>query len=454
MTQPPDLSDMRPAGIRRRGFLGAMLAAGAAPMFIPARLLGAEAPSRLLRIGCIGTGRMGIGNMVSAIGLGDRYGTRIVAVCDVDRIRAGAARDRADARAREIHGDSRDGVSIHHDYRELLARDDIDGVIISTPDFAHAHGAIAAARAGKGIYLEKPLTYTIAEGIELVKAVRKHGVVLQTGSQQRSSVYFHRVCWLARNGRIGEIREIEVFTPTDGGHGNPEPMPVPENLDYPGWMGPTTDEPYTEDRCHPQGASNIGRRPGWMQITKYCLGNVCNWGAHNYDIAQWALGTDFDSGPVEIQAEGEFPERGLFDVHTNYTGLARYANGVVLKSSAGSGGLVRITGSDGWLEAERNRFSASDRALLREKPEGGIELATAGNHIGNFLECLRSGEDPIAPVEVGHRSNTVCVLHHIAMKTGRTIRWDPASERILDDPEASAMLDREYRPGHELPVDT
>ena len=436
--------------IPRRGFLAAMLAAGAAPMIVPARLLGAQAPSKTLRLGSIGTGRMGTGNMVTAIGLGKKHGSQVVAVCDVDRIRAEAARETAETKGREIHGDKHDKIRVHHDYRELIARDDIDGVFICTPDFAHAHVAIAAARAGKGIYLEKPLTYTIPEGQALVKAVRKHGVVLQTGSQQRSSVYFHRVCWLARNGRIGEIREIEVFTPLDKGEGDATPMTVPDNLDYLAWMGPTTDAPYTEDRCHPQGADKIGRRPGWMQISDYCRGNVCNWGAHNYDIAQWALGTDLDSGPVEIQAEGDFPERGLFDVHTRYSGVARYANGVILKSGTGKGGLIRITGSEGWLEVERGGFKAGNPALLREKPEGGIELATSSNHIGNFIDCLRSGKDPVAPVEAGHRSNTICVLHHLAMTTGRTIKWDPVGESILDDPATAAMLHRKYRDGFQL----
>jgi len=453
MIQPPTPSGSRPPGIRRRGFLGAMLAAGAAPMFIPARLRGADAPSKLLRIGCIGTGRMGAGNMLNAIAFGRRQPVRVVAVCDVDRRRAEITREMAESRSREIHGEGIDAVRIHHDHRELLARDDIDGVIISTPDFSHAHIALEAAKAGKGIYLEKPLTYTVAEGQALVKAVRNHGVVLQTGSQQRSSTHFHRVCWLARNGRIGTIREIEVFNPQDSGRGRTEPMPVPENLDYARWMEPTTDEPYTEDRVHPQDDPKLSKRPGWLQVAKYCHGMVTGWGSHNYDIAQWALGTDVDSGPVEVKADGDFPDRGSFDVHTRYSGEARYANGVLVRSKSGPGGRVRITGSDGWLDVQRGRFSASDPEILRERPAGGIVLATSGNHMGNFLECLRSGTDPVAPVEVGHRSNTVCLLHHIAMKTGRAIRWDPASEEILDDSAAAAMLHRKYRDGFKLPAD-
>jgi myo-inositol 2-dehydrogenase / D-chiro-inositol 1-dehydrogenase len=444
----PDPSNSPPADSGRRGFLGAIIAAGVAPMFIPARVLGAEAPSKLLRIGCIGTGRMGSGNMRSAIGLGPKTGSRVVAVCDADRNRSGIAKTTAESRGRELHGDSFGEVRIHHDHRELLERDDIDGVIICTPDFSHASIALDAARAGKGIYLEKPLTYTIQEGRALVNAVRKHGVVLQTGSQQRSSMYFHRVCWLVRNGRIGTLREIEVSNPPDHGIGKATPMPVPDHLDYARWMAPTTDEPYTEDRVHPQ--ASLSARPGWLQIEKYCLGMITGWGAHTYDIAQWGLGTDFDSGPIEISAHGEFPDRGLFDVHTGYRAEALYANGVVMRSGSGKDGSTKFIGSDGWLYVERGKFEASDPAWLRERPEGGIELATSANHIGNFLECLRSGKDPVAPVEVGHRSNTVSVLHHIAMKLGRKIKWNPATEEIADDPAASAMLGREYCEGFSL----
>jgi predicted dehydrogenase len=444
-----DTPDHKP--IARRGFIATMLAAGAAPMFIPARLLGAEAPSKTLHLGCIGVGRMGAANLVGAIGLGKNHGSRVVAVCDVDRIRAEAARDKAEIMMREIHGANHGKVRIYPNYRELIANGDIDGVIISTPDFSHVHIALEAARAGKGIYLEKPLTYSIPEGQALVKAVRKHGVVLQTGSQQRSSLYFHRVCWLARNGRIGEIREIEVTLPLDSGHGSAAAAPVPENLDYTGWMGCTPDQPYTVDRCHPQGAKEINTRPGWMQISDYARGNVSNWGAHNYDMAQWALGTDHDSGPVEIQAVGDFPDRGLFNVHTRFTATARYANGAVLKSGSGNVGTVRITGSEGWLEVQRGGFKAGNPEILREQPTGGIELVTSPNHMGDFIDCLRSGKEPVAPVEVGHRTNSICILHHLAMVTGRTIKWDPASETVVDDPAAAAMLHRQYREGFELP---
>jgi len=444
------VSALPAARLSRRRFLGSIIAAGVAPMFVPSRLFGASAPGNILRIGCIGSGRMGFNDMRTAIGQGVECGSRIVAVSDVDRPRMAILKREGERLGRELHGDETAEISMHEDFRELLARKDIDGVIIATPDFAHAFIAIEAARAGKGIYLEKPLTFAIPEGQALVKAVRDHGIVLQTGSQQRSSIHFHRVCWLVRNGRIGTIKEIEVTNPLDSGVGNAAPMPIPEGLDYIAWMGPTTDEPYTEDRVHSQNDPNLSSRPGWLQIEKYCRGQVAGWGAHTYDIAQWGLGTDFNSGPVEITAEGEFPDRGLFNVHTTYSGTALYGNGVVMKSKNGTTGTIKFIGTDGWLSVKRGKFDASDPEILRENPEGGIQLATSNNHMGNFLQCLRSGKDPVAPVEVGHRSNTVSLLHYISMKTGRTIHWDPATEKIIGDPGADKLVECDCRPGFPL----
>ena len=433
---------LSPHELSRRSFIGTVLAAGVAPLFVPSRLLGEAAPSEVLRLGCIGTGRMGLGNMQAAISAGgDRY--RMVAVCDVD----GQRRAHAANTVRSRYGQDAE-VAEYEDYRELLARDDIDGVVISTPEHWHALIAIHAAQAGKGIYVEKPLTYTIPEGKALVKAVRKHGVVLQVGSQQRSDTHFHRACWLVRNGRIGKITEVMVQNPQDQGRGNPNPMPVPEHLNYDLWMGPTSEEPYTQDRVHPH--QGFGR-PGWLQIQKYCLGMITGWGSHMYDIAQWGLGTDQDSGPVEIKAEGDFPDRGLFDVHTRYSGEAVYANGVVMKSRSANAG-VRFIGEDGWIWVQRGGFEAHDQNVLRERPEGGIELPTSNNHMRNFLDCLRSGEDPVATVEGGHRTNTICFLHHVAMTLGRTIKWDPEREEIVGDAEADRLLQFQPRQGYALPA--
>jgi myo-inositol 2-dehydrogenase/D-chiro-inositol 1-dehydrogenase len=427
--------------MKRRAFLKTALFTTAAPTIIPSSVFGKDAPSNVLRLASIGVGRMGQGDMKSAMGVGGK-GVRLVAVCDVDSKRAADAADIV----KRHYGDDGE-VAQYGDFREVLTRDDIDGVTISTPDHQHAPIAVAAAKAGKDIYLQKPLTYSVGEGKALVEAVRENSVVLQTGSQQRSSVYFRTVCELVRNERIGKLQRIEVGVPTDKGIGSSVDMPVPSNLDYPMWLGPTPDAPYTEHRVHPR--SGYGR-PGWLQIDAYCHGMITGWGSHMYDIAQWAMGTDVDSGPVEIDARGEFPDRGLFDVHVGYSGEARYANGVTMVSSNGSPG-VKFIGSDGWLYVKRGGFDAHDRNVLREKiGEDGVQLYRSRNHMGNFLECMRTRKAPICPVEVGHRSNTICVLHHISMKLGRKIKWDPVKEEVVGDKEASAMLDYPHRKGWEV----
>lgn len=426
--------------MNRRSFIGAMLAAGSAPLIIPQRLLGADAPSNLLRIGCIGTGRMGFGNINSALGASGPTRSRLVAVCDVDLNRARQAKAHIDGRQGE--GDE---VAVFQDYGQMIESSNLDGVIISTPDFQHALMALACARAGLGMYLEKPLTYTVREGQALVKAVRENKVVLQTGSMQRSGERFHRVCWLVRNGRIGKLKEVRVQIPTDGGQAAFNPTEVPPHLDYDRWLGPAPFAPYSESRVHPQG--NRGR-PGFLQVEQYCLGMITGWGAHIYDIARWGIGPDVEAGPMEVTAKGDFPDRGVFDVHTNVDGEARLANGVVIKSSTARGHLNRFIGEDGWLSVHRGGFEASNPEILRERPSGGIELATSSNHMRNFLECLRTGADPVAPVEEGHRTNNLCVMHWIAMKLGRKIVWDPTKGDIVGDQEANRMLHYAYREGY------
>ena len=428
--------------ITRRRALAIGAAAIATPTLLARTAYALSAPSGILRIGCIGNGRMGRGDMQNTIyrGLGESVRSRVVAVCDLDASRARQAKELVESiYTKELGKEPFEPVTVYADFRELLARDDIDAVTISTPDHWHAIPAIAAAEAGKSIYLQKPLTYSVAEGKKLVAAVRKHGVVLQTGSQQRSSHYFRRTCELVRNGRIGTLHTVEVSLPTDSGVGHATPMDVPKNLDYEMWLGPTPEADYTEDRVHPRRGFD---RPGWLQVEAYCRGMITGWGAHMYDIAQWGLGTDTNSGPVEVQATGDFPDRGLFNVHTGYRGEALYANGVKLIGPAG----VKFVGEEGWIWVERGAMKPHDAKLLREKiGKDEIQLYQSKDHMINFLECARFGKEPICPVEVGHRSNTVCVLHHIAMKLGRKLRWDPATERFVGDAEANGLLDYPHR---------
>jgi len=428
--------------LSRRNFLKTT-AAAAAPMIVPARVLfGPQAPSAQMTFGCIGVGRQGRGDMQELIYRGLEAGARVVAVCDVNTHRRDDAQWLAEKTyAAELGRAAYKGVDAYDDFRELLARRDIDGVLIVSPDHWHGVQAVAAAEAGKDIYLEKPMTYTIPEGRRLIEAVRRNTRILQVGSQQRSSVYFRLAAEAVRNERIGTLRTIRVVLPVDQGKGDPTPMPVPRYLDYDHWMGPTAEAPFTEDRVHPLSSYE---RPGWMQIERYCHGMISNWGAHMIDSAQWGHGTD-DTGPVEIEAEGEFPDRGLFDVHTGFKGQAVFADGVRLIMESGEAG-VRFEGDRGWVQADRGQVKASDPSIFRRAPAGGeIKLPVSANHMRDFLEAVRNRRDPIAPVETGHRSNSICVLVHLAMTLKRRLKWDPKTETFPRDAEAARRLDYPHR---------
>lgn len=427
--------------MNRRTAVKLAAASLAAPYVITGRVSGAQAPSNIMRIGCIGTGRRGREVMRPFVhnGLSDATPARLAAVCDADSNRLAEAVEGIRAWHAEKNSEPLADIGAHADYRELLARPDIDAVIVTTPEHWHARISADAARAGKHIYVEKPMTYSLEEGRQLIKIVRESGVVLQVGSQQRSSEPFLRACEAVRNGRVGKLHTIRVQLPKDSGYGIDQPTSPPPNLDYAMWAGPTTQRPYTEHRVHP--ATGYGR-PGWLQIERYCRGMITGWGSHMNDAAQWGHGGDADSGPVEIEARASFPFRGLFDVHTDYTSQASYADGVRLLQQTGDPAGVRFEGDAGWIWVQRWKAEASDPAMLEEPTEAGaVKLYRSTNHIGNFLECARTGAEPIAPVEVGHRSHSVCILTHIAMKLARKLRWDPAAERFIDDDEANAMLD-------------
>jgi len=429
--------------ITRRSFLKAAAASVLAPAIVPSTVFGRTAPSNTIQMGCIGAGRQGQGDMQELIYRGLEVGARVVAVCDVDAHRMEDAQWLVDKiYSMELGKDYTNSCAAYRDFRELLARKDIDGVLIVTPDHWHGPMAIAAAQAGKDIYLEKPLTYSINEGRKLVKAVRKNKRILQVGSQQRSSTYFLMACEMVRNQRIGKLHTIHVWLPQDQGTGDAEPMPVPVNLDYDFWLGPKPQVSFTEDRVHPQRSYG---RPGWLQVEEYSRGMITGWGSHMNDTAQWGNGTD-DTGPVEIEAKAEFPDRGLFDVHTTFRAEGMYANGVRLIMETGDPAGVRFEGDRGFVFVRRGAIEPSDRELLREKiREDEIKLYRSTNHMKDFLECMRSRKDPVAPVEAGHRSNTICVITHIAMKLGRKLRWDPEAERFINDDEANRWLEYPHR---------
>jgi predicted dehydrogenase len=389
---------------------------------------------------------MGHGDMSACLeqGLDPSAQAQIVAVCDVDRGRAEHAGRTAERFYAERQPNRcRTSIEVFSDYRELLGRADIDGVIVSTPDHWHAIIAVAAAEAGKDAHVQKPLTYTIAEGQQLVAAVRRNKVILQTGSQQRSEGNFRRACELVRNGRIGKLHTIRVLLPADSGVGNAAPMSVPANFNYDMWLGPAPVEPYTQDRVHPQKGFT---RPGWLQIEPYCRGMITGWGSHMFDIAQWGHGSD-DAGPVEMTATAEFPDRGLFNVHTTFQAEGQYADGVKLLAETGSPAGVTFEGDQGTISIGRGHFQAEPSEILHEPlGEGETRLYESSDHMLNYLQCMRSRREPICPVEVGHRSNSICVIAHLAMKLGRKLRWDPQAERFLEDDAANELLDFAHRP--------
>ncbi len=436
--------------ISRRTALKVGGALGASAL-LSARLGALPSANDTIRIGCIGTGRMGRGDMFALLGRGldPTLNARIVAVCDPDGQRANLAKADVEKRYAEKAPDAPAAeIDVYSDFRELLAREDIDAVTISTPDFWHAGHGVAAARAKKDIYIQKPITLTIGEGKMLVKAVRENGVILQTGSQQRSDARFRQACELVRNGRIGKLRQVEVWLPPDRGSAKVTDAKLPSHFDHDLWMGPTAERPYAELGVHPQ--KGFGR-PGWLQRHGYTRGMITGWGSHMNDIAQWGRGTDVDSGLTEIEAQASFPERGLFDVHTSYFARGKWADGVPLIQRTDPQAGVTFSGSEGWLFVRRGGIEAGPSSILKETIGPDEEqLYVSDDHYRNFLECVRSRREPICPVEVGHRSNSVCVITHIAMQLERKLKWNPVTETFPGDDEANALLDFERRPGWEL----
>jgi len=397
---------------------------------VSASVLGADgfsAPSNRITMGSIGVGGMGTNNLKGFL---NKDGVQIVAVCDVDKSHRDAAKQIVD----EHYGNT--DCASYNDFREVTRRDDIDAVVIAPPDHWHVVPAIDAAKHGKDAYVEKPLTLTIEEGRALSNAVTRYGRVLQTGSQQRSDSRFRRACELVRNGRIGRVHTVRVEIPGNNRKCEPTwtPEPVPAGFDYDFWLGQAPRAPYHPQRCHYQ----------FRFILDYSGGQVTNWGAHFLDIAQWGLGMD-DSGPVEITGSGEFPTSGLFTTATKVDFECTYANGVRLVCTTGKTG-TRFEGTDGWVFVNRSTLDTEPTWLENETiGPGEIHLYKSSDHRQNFLDCVRTRRRPIADVEIGHRSATVCHLGNIAMLLGRKLRWDPTVERFIDDPEADQMIGRTMR---------
>ena len=432
------------------------------PAIVPASVLGPQAPSRLINVGAIGAGRISRGHDMP--GIWKHPGARIMAVCDLDARRVVDAQRLVNGHYAQITGKPYDGVTGYADYRELLANKDVDAVVISTPDHWHAIIAVAAVRAGKDVYLQKPASLTITEGRFVSNAVRRSGRIFQIGSQQRSSPQFRYAAELVRNGRIGKLQTVKIGLPGDpSGDVEPE-MPVPPGLNYDAWLGSTPRVYYTEKRVHPQ--ADYGR-PGWLRCEQFGAGMITGWGSHHLDCAHWAMGTEH-TGPVELWGTAEFPKSGLWDVHGAFKTEAMYANGVHMIVSGDFPNGIRFEGTEGWIFVSRGNetVTASDpqsrlkdeQALAASDPKiitsvigpSEVHLYESTDHHGNWIDCVRSRKEPIAPVEVAHRSCSACLLHHIAMKLPRRLKWNPETERFIGDDEANAMLARPQRAPYAL----
>ena len=448
----------------RRDFFRQSLAVGcgliATPTIVPASVFGKNAPSNRINIGAIGTGRISRDHDMPGV---MKYNdVRITAVCDLDANRVADAKKLVEGYYTKKTGKSYSGVQTYGDYMEMLEDKDIDAVLISTPDHWHAKNAIDAVNAGKDVYLQKPTSLTIEEGRKMSNAVNATGRILQIGSQQRSMDQFRIACELVRNGRIGQLQSIDVRLPGDPAGGSPIEMPIPKALDYDAWLGQTPYIPYTLDRVHPlQGYS----RPGWLRCEQFGAGMITGWGAHHFDIAHWAMGTEY-SGPVEISGRASFPTSGLWDVHgDDFATEMLYDNGVIVTGTTNSKEKpngVLFTGSEGWIFVSRGNYSASandpkstgtSKALQASDPailksvigENEVHLYKSSDHHGNWLESVRTRKMNITPAEVAHRSCSACLLQHIAMKLNRKLYWDPINERFKNDDEANAMISRPHR---------
>jgi myo-inositol 2-dehydrogenase / D-chiro-inositol 1-dehydrogenase len=442
----------RVGSLNRRAF-GKTLLGTSLSFIVPSHVLGATAPSNRIRVAQIGCGRIAREHDMPGVmssGLAD-----IVAVCDVDTARAEDGKKLLEKLYQGSNA-ATPPITLHRDYREVLERKDIDAVVISTPDHWHAEAALAAVLAGKDVYLQKPFTMTVAEGILLRGAVAKTKRILQVGSQQRSWKQFRQACELIRSGRIGTVRRVEIGLPIDPTSPDDVPQPVPANFDYSRWIGPAPFAYYTEQRVHPRTGYS---RPGWLRNESFCLGMITGWGSHHYDTMHWALDLE-SSGPSRVEATAEFPANKIWNVHGAYQVNLTYPGDIRVSVSDKHPNGLKFFGDEGWIWVTRDGqatasdpsagskplppLAASDARLLDPK-NLRVELPRSDSHHKNWLESVRSRKQPLAPAHIAHRSNTACIVSWIGMKLNRPLTWDAKAERFVNDAEANALLSRPER---------
>ena len=442
--------------ITRRGFLKKMGVGTAGviglPYIVPSSVLGtngAVPPSEKIVMGFIGVGSMGGGHLRTFLSYRD---VQAVAVCDLREMFRQKAKNRVDTH----YGDK--GCRTYDDFREILARKDIDAVTVATPDHWHSLIGLEAARNRKDMYYEKPLSMSVTEDKALRDTINRYGVVFQFGTQQRSDNRFRLACELVRNKRIGKLHTIIVSShPSMTLENQPsEPAPDRKEFDYDMWLGPAQWSPYSYQRC---ASRAMGTQGMWTFIYDYSLGGLSGaWGIHHVDIAQWANGTDH-SGPVEIEGTGVFPKDGLADTAIEWEVEHKYANGVKMIHMNTATALKRaeqfslyksvgilFLGSDGWVFVCRDRIEAEPKSMLTTTfgPDE-IHLPLSNNHRRNFLDCVKTRNKTICPIESAVRSDTICHIDDIAMRLGRKLKWNAEKEEFINDEQANSMLTRPMR---------
>ena len=415
--------------MNRRNFLISALASSS-PFYISKNeIYGKNAPSNKIAIGMIGTGNHGIHRNLNMFLR--QKDAQIVAVCDVFKSRM------LNAQSMVNNYYKSKGCSIHSDFREILDRDDIDAVMISTPDHWHSLMSAMAIRRGKDVICEKP-TLTVAEGRYLSDLVKKTGKVFQTSTEDRSLFIYHRLAEVVRNGRIGKLEKIKVTLPAGKRFPNENPISPPTDLDYDLWLGPAPFAPYTKSRTKQQH---------WRHVWDYSGGKFSDWGMHQLDTAQWANDTE-RTGPVSIHGKGTVNEGSMYNTFVDYEINYTYSNGVKLNVKSG-GTSIHFFGSEGWCGSKSwdSGLEASNKNIVKDPiPENGVHLFTCkeGEH-RNFLDCVKSRNDPYFPAEIGHRCATLCHLGNISMRLDQGLDWNPETEKITDNKAASSMLSREMR---------
>jgi predicted dehydrogenase len=425
---------MKHPALTRREFLKSAAVAGATlalPTIVPSTVFGRNAPGNRITMGLIGMGLMMGGHHQIMLG---RDGVQVLAVCDVDRTKRERAKSQTEkSYAAKTASGSYKGCDAYNEYERVIERKDIDAVMVVTPDHWHTMISLAAMKSGKDVYVQKPMTLTIHEGRLMSDANKQYGAILQVGSQQRSERAFRKACEIVRNGWIGKVHtvytELGEFAPPQT---LPE-EPIPDGFDYDRWLGPTPWYPYNKRRVE----GNYGG--GWRCFWDYGSRKNGDWGAHHFDIIQWALGTDH-SGPVEF-----LPKSYQGAEYQSYV----YANGTKVWKNhpVKHGQMIQFIGESGEVLVSRGDRLETTPTTLKDRPlsPSDIHLYESYDHEGNWLECIRTRKPPICPAEIGHRTATVCHLNGIAERLGRPIKWDPVKEEIIGDAYASRWLDRPRR---------